>query len=139
MRAGIEAFVRELVKTDCDSIYDAIEQCKFQRHSLIMCVIEDVQSFEHLWQSSYFNIDVNTDINCVMEYVLRDVFIKFINILSQIKQGFYPDLDLAYKTASKHNLPTILLFEIDIRTRSKEYWECIKQKVAIENLQQDEV
>lgn len=139
MRAGIEAFVRELIRSDCDSIYDAIEQCKFQRHSLIMCVIEDVQWFEHLWQSGHFIVEVRTDVTCVMEYVLQDVFTKFVNALNQINQGFYPDLDLAYKEARRNNYPQILLFEIQIRTYTKDFWECLKQKVASETLQQNKV
>lgn len=139
MQAGIEAFVRELVGADCDSIYDAVSQCKFQRHSLIMCVIEDVQRYENLWMSSYFTVEVNTDLNCVLEYLLVDVFNKFITILNGVNQGFYTDINDAYREACRTKCPDILLFEMEIRTQSKSYWEILKSKVAIETLQQNKV
>lgn len=139
MQAGIEAFVRDLVGADCDSIYDAISQCKFQQHHLILQVIEDVQRYEDLWMASYFTVDVNTDLNCVLEYLLEDVFNKFVTILNGVNQGFYTDINDAYREACRTKCPDILLFEMEIRTQSKSYWEILKSKVAIETLQQNKV
>lgn len=139
MKAGVEAFVRELVGADCDDIYSAVSMSKFQPHHLILQVIEDIQQYENLWMGSYFTVEVNTDLNCVMEYLLVDVFNKFVDILNRKNQGFYSDLNDAYREACRTKCPDVLLFEMEVRTQSESYWDYVKSKVAIETLQQNKV